>query len=100
MFKFLMCRRKRSLAEFQAEVEGCESKRCTILKCKVGPLEKDESVLFRVRSRLYTETQVKVRGEFACEFDCKVYHCCENRIREEPPHFGRVGSITYCGSTG
>jgi hypothetical protein len=53
-------RRKRSLAEFEAELEGCDSKRCTVLKCRVGPLEKDESVLFRVRSRLFTETQVKV----------------------------------------
>jgi hypothetical protein len=53
-------RRKRSLAEFQAELEGCDTKRCTVLKCRVGPLEKDESVLFRVRSRLFTESQVKV----------------------------------------
>jgi hypothetical protein len=53
-------RRKRSLAEFEAELEGCDAKRCTVLKCRVGPLEKDESVLFRVRSRLFTETQVKV----------------------------------------
>lgn len=59
----LNSRKKRSLAEFQAELEGCDSKRCTILKCRVGPLEKDESVLFRVRSRLYTETQVKNYAE-------------------------------------
>jgi hypothetical protein len=55
-----LSRRKRSLAEFEAELEGCDAKRCTVLKCRVGPLEKDESVLFRVRSRLFTETQVKV----------------------------------------
>jgi hypothetical protein len=56
----VLSRRKRSLAEFEAELEGCDAKRCTVLKCRVGPLEKDESVLFRVRSRLFTETQVKV----------------------------------------
>ena len=53
-------RPKRSLAEFQAELDSCSPETCTVIKCTVGPLEKDESVLFKVRSRLFTETQVKV----------------------------------------
>jgi len=56
-------RPKRSLAEFQSELESCGSGRCTIIKCTIGPLEKDESVLFKVRSRLFTETQVKNYAE-------------------------------------
>jgi len=56
-------RPKRSLAEFQSELDSCESGRCTIIKCTIGPLEKDESVLFKVRSRLFTETQVKNYAE-------------------------------------
>jgi len=56
-------RPKRSLAEFQSELESCGSSRCTIIKCTIGPLEKDESVLFKVRSRLFTETQVKNYAE-------------------------------------
>lgn len=56
-------RPKRSLAEFQSELDSCGSGRCTIIKCTIGPLEKDESVLFKVRSRLFTETQVKNYAE-------------------------------------
>jgi len=56
-------RPKRSLAEFQSELDSCASGRCTIIKCTIGPLEKDESVLFKVRSRLFTETQVKNYAE-------------------------------------
>ena len=56
----IVYRPKRSLAEFQAELDSCDPKTCTVIKCTVGPLEKDESVLFKVRSRLFTETQVKV----------------------------------------
>eukprot|EP00092_Neocalanus_flemingeri_P075464 GFUD01093478.1.p1 GENE.GFUD01093478.1~~GFUD01093478.1.p1 ORF type:complete len:1604 (-),score=365.26 GFUD01093478.1:1523-5899(-) len=56
-------RPKRSLAEFQSELENCGSSSCTIIKCTIGPLEKDESVLFKVRSRLFTETQVKNYAE-------------------------------------
>jgi len=56
-------RPKRSLAEFQAELDTCASGQCTIIKCTIGPLEKDESVLFKVRSRLFTETQVKNYAE-------------------------------------
>jgi len=56
-------RPKRSLAEFQAELDSCSPETCTVIKCTVGPLEKDESVLFKVRSRLFTETQVKNYAE-------------------------------------
>ena len=31
-----------------------------MIKCTIGPMEKDESVLFKVRSRLFTQTQVEV----------------------------------------
>jgi hypothetical protein len=55
-------RSKRSLAEFESELARCGA-RCTVIKCTVGPLEKDESVLFKVRSRLFTETQVKNYAE-------------------------------------
>ena len=34
-----------------------------MIKCTIGPLEKDESVLFKIRSRLFTETQVKNYAE-------------------------------------
>jgi len=56
-------RPKRSLAEFQSELDTCGEKTCTVIKCTIGPLEKDESVLFKVRSRLFTETQVKNYAE-------------------------------------
>ena len=59
----IVYRPKRSLAEFQAELDSCSPETCTVIKCTVGPLEKDESVLFKVRSRLFTETQVKVRSQ-------------------------------------
>ena len=53
-------RPKRSLAEFQSELDKCGPKTCTVIKCTIGPMEKDESVLFKVRSRLFTQTQVEV----------------------------------------
>jgi len=51
-------RQKRSTEEFEAEKAECGD-RCTIIECTVGPLKKDESVVFKVRSRLFTATQVK-----------------------------------------
>ena len=59
----IVYRPKRSLAEFQAELDSCSPGSCTVIKCTVGPLEKDESVLFKVRSRLFTETQVQNPAE-------------------------------------
>merc|ERR1719339_390253 len=55
-------RSRRSIAEFESELASCGS-RCTVIKCTIGPLEKDESVLFKIRSRLFTETQVKNYAE-------------------------------------
>ena len=52
----------RSIVEFESELASCGS-RCTVIKCTIGPLEKDESVLFKIRSRLFTETQVKNYAE-------------------------------------
>jgi hypothetical protein len=52
-------RPKRSLQELEAE--NCQNKRCTIIKCRIGPkgpLEKDDSLVFKLRSRLVTATQV------------------------------------------
>jgi len=57
-----LSRSRRSLAEFESELASCGA-RCTVIKCTIGPLEKDESVLFKVRSRLFTETQVKNYAE-------------------------------------
>ena len=71
------CRPKRSLAEFQSELESCGSGRCTIIKCTIGPLEKDESVLFKVRSRLFTETQVKVSDPSLAEHNNNILVCAE-----------------------
>jgi hypothetical protein len=31
------------------------------MSCTVGPLLKDESVVFKIRSRLFTQTQIEVR---------------------------------------
>merc|ERR1719193_2555449 len=56
-------RSKRSLAEFQSELSQCHPNNCTIIKCSIGPLEKDEGVVFKVRSRLFTETQIKNYAE-------------------------------------
>ena len=52
----------RSIVEFESELASCGS-RCTVIKCTIGPLQKDESVLFKIRSRLFTETQVKNYAE-------------------------------------
>ena len=53
-----VCRAKRSYDDFRAEIADCAPGRCTLMKCTVGPLLKDESVIFRIRSRLFTETQI------------------------------------------
>ena len=57
------------MAEFQTELENCDPGKCTMLKCTIGPLEKGKSVVFKVRSRLFTETQIKVGvAEEECKF--------------------------------
>ena len=45
---------------FEDEINDCVEGRCTLIRCTVGPLMKDESVLFKIRSRLFTETQKEV----------------------------------------
>ena len=54
-------RYKRSPEDFQNEIAACDKDRCTLMKCTVGPLAKDDSILFKIRSRLVTETQINVR---------------------------------------
>lgn len=56
-------KREYSESAFQDEINDCVRGRCTLMKCSVGPLLKDESVIFRIRSRLVTETQIKVSAE-------------------------------------
>ena len=34
--------------------------KCTIIKCTMGPMEKDDQLLFKVKSRIFTETLIKV----------------------------------------
>lgn len=38
---------------------NCDPGTCTMMRCTVGPLSKDERVIFRVRSRLFTQTQIQ-----------------------------------------
>ena len=38
----------------------CDSKFCTMIRCKIGPLEPNQGVIFRVRSRLFTQTLLEV----------------------------------------
>jgi len=43
---------------FDAEL-NCDPSSCTMIRCKVGPLAVNQSVVFRVRSRLFTQTLVE-----------------------------------------
>lgn len=52
-------KREYSDSAFQDEINDCVPGRCTLMRCTIGPLLKEESVLFRIRSRLVTETQIK-----------------------------------------
>ena len=45
---------------FDAEL-NCDPESCTMIRCTVGPLKKNEGVVFKVRSRLFKQTQVDVR---------------------------------------
>ena len=57
-------RTRRAYDPFDAEVKNyCTPGRCTMIQCTVGGLAKDESVIFKIRSRLFEETQIKVRKE-------------------------------------
>jgi len=37
----------------------CDPSSCTMIRCKIGPLEKNKGVVFRVRSRLFLQTLVE-----------------------------------------
>jgi hypothetical protein len=52
-------RKKRAAINFQQEMDSCELGECTLIQCKVGPMEKDEVLTFKIRSRLFKETQIK-----------------------------------------
>lgn len=52
-------RRKRATIDFESEMDSCQQGECTLIQCKVGPLSKDEVLTFKIRSRLFTETQIK-----------------------------------------
>ncbi len=41
-------------------MSDCQEGRCTLIHCTVGPLLKDQSVIFKIRSRLFTKTQIEV----------------------------------------
>lgn len=43
---------------FDEEI-NCDPKSCTLIQCKIGPLEKNKGVIFRVRSRLFTQTLIE-----------------------------------------
>ena len=45
---------------FDAEL-NCDPESCTMIRCTVGPLEEGDGVVFKVRSRLFKQTQVEVR---------------------------------------
>ena len=38
----------------------CDPKFCTMIRCKIGPLEPNQGVIFRVRARLFTQTLLEV----------------------------------------
>ena len=40
----------------------CDPESCTMIRCTVGPLGVNEGVVFKVRSRLFKQTQVEVSG--------------------------------------
>ena len=69
------CRSKRQLpygGAFDEEI-NCDPKSCTLIQCKIGPLEKNKGVIFRVRSRLFTQTLIEV----SCKY---IIHMCNGQI--------------------
>ena len=51
-------RSKRRVNDFEREID-CPANRCSLMRCTVGPLMKDDSVVFKIRSRLFTQTQIE-----------------------------------------
>ena len=52
----LGARSRRSISEFESDPASCGTT-CTLIRCTIGPLKEAESVMFKIRSRLFTETQ-------------------------------------------
>lgn len=67
----ISCRTKRAAINFKDEIK-CEPGKCTLIQCKVGPLEKGQVLTFKIRSRLFTETQIKVRVKGSMLFYCPI----------------------------
>eukprot|EP00096_Caligus_rogercresseyi_P015942 TRINITY_DN844_c0_g1_i1.p1 TRINITY_DN844_c0_g1~~TRINITY_DN844_c0_g1_i1.p1 ORF type:complete len:1372 (-),score=393.45 TRINITY_DN844_c0_g1_i1:381-4496(-) len=45
--------------ELESELSECTPERCTLIACRLGPLEKEESVIFKIRSRLFTQSHIE-----------------------------------------
>lgn len=56
---FQICRSRRASKDFDNELR-CPTPGCTQIKCTIGALQKDENIVLKVRSRLYTQTLIKV----------------------------------------
>ena len=63
---------KRQYDGFQREIGDCNEDRCTLVRCTIGNLVKGELVTFKIRSRLFTETQINVSWH---EKVAKLVHC-------------------------
>ena len=61
-FKHRRAKRSYSEGNFNAELDSCRDGRCTLMRCVVSDLAKGEIVTFKVRSRLFTETQIQVHS--------------------------------------
>ncbi len=51
---------RRSYDNFNKEIAACHKSHCTLMRCTVGPLNKNDNIIFKIRSRLFTKTQVEV----------------------------------------
>ena len=40
---------------------NCDPDSCTMIRCTIGALDPNQGVIFRVRSRLFTQTLVEVK---------------------------------------
>jgi len=56
-------RKKRDAGDFHTALAECVPGKCTIIKCTMGPMEKDDQLLFKVKSRIFTETLIKNYAE-------------------------------------
>jgi hypothetical protein len=56
--KSIFIRTRRASKDFEQEIQ-CPIPGCTKIKCTVGPLKKDDNIVLKVRSRLFTQTLIK-----------------------------------------